>query len=84
MDRISALTYCVLTVITILYALESLFVEGCENLRFQRYFGAKKFCYVNFLFMRGKSLYLLNRKNLNAILEPNYGPLVTTLYIKGF
>ena len=53
------------------------------NLRFQRYFGAKKFCYVNFLFMRGKSLYLLNRKNLNAILEPNYGPLVTTLYIKG-
>ena len=63
--------------------LEYLYIQSSDNLWFERHFVSQKFhYYVTFLFMRGENLYLLNRKNLNAILSHNSRTLyVATLYI---
>ena len=64
----------------VVYLLESLYRESSVNLWFERHFVSKKFhCYAVVLFMHGKNMRLFNRKNLNAILFPNFQTLLALL-----
>ena len=69
----------------VMFLLEYLHKESSDNLWYERHFGARKFLYyATFLFMHAVNLRPLNIKILSAIVEPNFGPLMSLLSLSRY